>query len=118
MIFNGSYHQDRIGQRMARIDWVVVPSVWWEIFGLVISEAWMFGRPVIGPDVGGPAERITHERDGLLFEVADARALAATVRRAATEQGLWDRLAAGVTPPMPREDMVRRFHAIYAAAAA
>lgn len=117
VVFNGSYHQDRIGQRMARVDWVVVPSVWWEIFGLVISEAWMFGRPVIGPDVGGPAERIGHERDGLLFEVADARALAATMRRAASEDGLWDRLAAGITPPVSREDMVRRFHAIYAAAA-
>jgi glycosyltransferase involved in cell wall biosynthesis len=117
VIFNGSYHQDRIGQRMARIDWVVVPSVWWEIFGLVISEAWMFGRPVIGPDVGGPAERITHGHDGLLFEVADARALAATMRRAATEAGLWDRLAAGITTPMSRTEMVRRFHAIYANAA-
>jgi glycosyltransferase involved in cell wall biosynthesis len=117
VIFNGSYHLDRIGQRMARIDWVVVPSVWWEIFGLVISEAWMFGRPVIGPNVGGPAERITHGRDGLLFEVADARALATTIRRAATEDGLWERLAAGITPPMSREEMVRRFHDVYAAAA-
>ena len=118
VIFNGSYHLDRIGQRMARIDWVIVPSVWWEIFGLVISEAWMFGRPVIGSNVGGPAERITHEGDGLLFEVADARALAATMRRAATEQGLWDRLASGITAPTPRDEMVRRFHEIYAPVAA
>jgi glycosyltransferase involved in cell wall biosynthesis len=116
VVFNGAYDQDRIGQRMSRVDWCVVPSVWWESFGLVISEAWMFGRPVIGTDVGGPGERITHERDGLLFPFADAHALAATMRRAATEDGLWDRLAAGITMPQGREEMVRRFHAIYAAA--
>jgi glycosyltransferase involved in cell wall biosynthesis len=117
VIFNGSYQQDRIGQRMERIDWCIVPSVWWEIFCLVISEAWMFGRPVIGSDVGGPAERITHEKDGLLFGVADARALASTMRRAATEEGLWERLSSGITPPMPRDEMVRQFHTVYAAAA-
>ena len=44
--------------RMARVDWCIVPSIWWEIFGLVISEAWMFGKPVICSNVGGPAERI------------------------------------------------------------
>jgi glycosyltransferase involved in cell wall biosynthesis len=38
---NGSYHVDQLGDRMARVDWCVTPSVWWEIFGLVISEAWM-----------------------------------------------------------------------------
>ncbi len=117
VIFNGSYHLDRIAQRMTRIDWCIVPSVWWEIFGLVISEAWMFGRPVIGSNVGGPAERISHAKDGLLFEVADARALARTMHRAATEEGLWDRLSAGITQPMAREEMVRQFHAIYVAAA-
>lgn len=117
VIFNGSYHQDRVGQRMARIDWCIVPSVWWEIFCLVISEAWMFGRPVIGANVGGPAERITHDKDGLLFDVADARALARTMRRAATEPGLWDRLHSGITLPPPREAMVQRFHQLYAGAA-
>ena len=37
----------------ASIDWVLVPSTWWEIFGLVVSEAWMFGRPVIASDIAG-----------------------------------------------------------------
>ncbi len=114
--FNGPYHPARIGERMARVDWCVMPSVWWESFGLVISEAWMCGRPVIAPDVGGPAERVTHGRDGLLFRFADARALAETIRRAATEPGLWDRIAAGIAPPPPRAAMVAGFRALYAAA--
>ncbi len=27
---------------MSRTDWVIVPSIWWEIFALVVSEGYMF----------------------------------------------------------------------------
>jgi glycosyltransferase involved in cell wall biosynthesis len=112
--FNGSYQADQIGERMNRIDWCIVPSTWWEIFCLVISEAWMFKRPVIASNVGGPAERIRHEVDGLHFPVGDARALAETMRRACTEAGLWDRLSSQITPPPSRTRMVDGFVEVYA----
>lgn len=116
VVFNGSYHVDQLSQRMARIDWCIVPSTWWEIFGLVISEAWMFRRPVIASDVGGPKERVRHGEDGLLFSVGDPRALADAIRRACTEEGLWDRLVAGIRPPASRDVMVDGYLATYAAA--
>jgi glycosyltransferase involved in cell wall biosynthesis len=111
--FNGSYHPDQLPALMARIDWCVVPSVWWEIFCLVISEAWHFGRPVIAGDRGGPAERITDGVDGLLFGIGDARALAAIMRRASTEPGLWERLAGGIASPAGRDEMVEGMAAVY-----
>ena len=110
---NGSYHVDELPARMARVDWCVVPSTWWEVFGLVISEAWMFGKPVICSNVGGPAERVEDEVSGLHFQVGDPRALARTIRRACTEAGLWERLAAGVPPPPPRSAMVDGFMELY-----
>jgi glycosyltransferase involved in cell wall biosynthesis len=113
VIFNGSYQVDQLASRMARIDWCIVPSVWWEIFCLVISESWMFGRPVIVSGVGGPRERVTHEIDGLHFQVGDPQALAQTMRRACTESGLWDKLVAGIQPPAPRHEMVRQYCDIY-----
>ena len=113
VVFNGSYDVDQLPRRMARVDWCIVPSVWWEIFGLVISEAWMFKRPVIASNVGGPAERITHDKDGLLFDVADAASLALTIRRACTEKGLWDRLVKGITPPATQDVMVNGFMELY-----
>jgi glycosyltransferase involved in cell wall biosynthesis len=103
---------------MSRVDWCVVPSVWWEVFGLVISEAWMFRRPVIASDVGGMAERVRHEVGGLLFPMGDARALAATMHRAYTETGLWDRLVAGLPQPPTRETMVEQFADVYRGAPA
>jgi glycosyltransferase involved in cell wall biosynthesis len=114
MVFNnGSYHVDELPSRMSRVDWCVVPSIWWEIFGLVISEAWMFGKPVICSNVGGPAERITHDVDGLHFQMGDHRALANAIRRACTEDGLWERLAAALPAPPSRAAMVDQFFEIY-----
>ena len=113
VFFNGPYSQDRIQSRMAPVDWSIVPSVWWEIFGLVISEAWMFRKPVICSNVGGMAERVTHETDGLHFEMGDPVSLAATIRRAATEDGLWERLSQATPEPPSREAMVEGYLALY-----
>ncbi len=115
VFFLGSYAVEQLQQRMARVDWCVVPSVWYETFALVISEAWMFGRPVIASNIGAMADRIRDGEDGLLFAVGDARALAETLQRAATEEGLWQRLAAGIRPPPPRAAMVQGMLAVYGA---
>ena len=113
VVLNGGYHIDDLASRMGRIDWCVVPSTWWEIFGLVISEAWMFGKPVICSNRGGPGERVKHEVDGLQFQLGDPRSLAETIRRAATEEGLWERLRANLPEPPSRPDMAREFLAVY-----
>jgi len=110
---NGPYHVDQLATRMARVDWCIVPSLWWEIFGLVISEAWMFGRPVICSNVGGMAERVRDEVDGLHFEMGDPRALAAAIRRACEEDGLWQRLHDALPEPPGRELMVEGYLPLY-----
>jgi len=98
--FNGGYAMTDLPRRMDRIDWVLVPSTWWEIFGLVLSEAWMFGRPPIASRIGGLGERVRHDIDGLLVAPADPDALADAMERAMTEEGLWARLNAA-SPGVP-----------------
>ena len=112
--WNGSYNLDELPNRMARVDWCIVPSTWWEIFGLVVSEAWMFGKPVICSNVGGPAERVVDGVSGLHFAMGDHRALARTIQLAATEAGLWETLAANVPAPPARSAMVEHFQQLYA----
>jgi glycosyltransferase involved in cell wall biosynthesis len=68
---------------------------------------------VIASNVGGMKERITDGVDGLHFTVGDARSLAEVMRRACTEEGLWEKLVAGIRAPMSREEMVGRFCEIY-----
>ncbi len=113
VIMNGPYHVNELASRMARVDWCIVPSVWWEIFGLVISEAWMFKRPVIASNIGGMKERITDGVDGLHFDVGDGRSLAEVMRRACTEDGLWEKLVAGIRVPMSEKKMADLFVQLY-----
>jgi phosphatidyl-myo-inositol dimannoside synthase len=47
-----------------------------EGFGIVFLEAMAFGKPVIGPNDGAPAEIIRHEEHGLLVDPEDAAAVA------------------------------------------
>jgi len=54
---------------------VVVPSEWYETFGLTIAESFACGKPVIGADIGGIAELISEET-GLLFQPGNAEDLA------------------------------------------
>lgn len=105
---NGPYRRADLANLMAAVDWVVVPSVWWENAPLVILEAFRHGRPVIAANIGGMAELVQHEQNGLLFRRGDAADLARTLRRAASETGLRERLIAGrPTVPSPAEVAAR-----------
>lgn len=110
---NGAYQVDQLESRMARVDWCIVPSIWEEAFGLVVSEAWMFRRPVICSNVGGMAERVVDDVHGLHFEMGDPRALASVMRRACTEPDLWERLSAALPEPPSVTSMVSAFRSVY-----
>ena len=74
-------------EMMSNVDWVVVPSRWWEGSPLVIQDAFLYGRPVICGDIGAMAEKVAHEVNGLHFAVADPWSLADAVCRAVTTPG-------------------------------
>ena len=74
--FHGKASQDELIRYYDCSDVMLVPSLWREPFGLVIAEAMARGLPVIASNIGGPAEIITHEENGLLIEPGDAHALA------------------------------------------
>ncbi len=77
--FHGKVPQDELIRHYDRCDLMLVPSLWQEPFGLVVAEAMARGLPVIASNVGGPAEILTHEKNGLLVEAGDERALALAI---------------------------------------
>ena len=93
--FAGPYAPADVGRLMSAIDWVVVPSVWWENSPLVIQEAFHHHRPVLCGDIGGMAEKVANGKNGLHFRAGDAASLAAVIRRATADPGLWRRLRDG-----------------------
>jgi glycosyltransferase involved in cell wall biosynthesis len=113
VVDRGGYQRDEIADRMAGVDWVVTPSVWPEVFGLVVSEAWMFGRPVIATDIGGLKERIRPNVDGLTFPVYDHHALSEQIAELAGNLQTWRRLSAGVLPQPTAEQMLSAYEDLW-----
>ena len=54
---------------------VIVPSNWFEIFGMVNIEAFINGKPVIASNIGGIPEIVEHNKNGLLFEPGNVEQL-------------------------------------------
>jgi glycosyltransferase involved in cell wall biosynthesis len=111
--YEGPYDHAVLPRLMAETDWVVVPSTWWENSPLVIQEAFMHGRPVICSDVGGMAEKVAHDVNGLHFRVGSPESLAETLATAASRPDLWERLVAGVPPVHTMDDHVPALESIY-----
>ena len=109
----GRYDARDVPRLMENIDWVVVPSIWWENSPLVIQEAFGHGRPVLCSDIGGMAEKVGHEVNGLHFRAGDPDSLAMTMHRAATTPGLWERLRRGLSPVHSMECHVATLTALY-----
>jgi len=75
---------------------LIMPSTWYETFGLTIVEAFAAGTPVIASRLGAMEELVTSGKTGLHFEPGNAADLTANVQRmfANTSQRFAMRLAA------------------------
>jgi glycosyltransferase involved in cell wall biosynthesis len=103
----GPYAPGDLPGLMAQVDWVVMPSVWWENAPLVVLEAFRHRRPVICGDFGGMAEMVADGQDGLHVPPGDPAALARTMRRAIETPGLWEGLVDGIRPPVSVTEAAR-----------
>lgn len=118
LTFHGHYDGSKVIDLMRGMDWIVVPSIWWENAPVVIEEALIAGRPVICSNIGGMAEKVENGVFGLHFEVGNAAALAATFARCCGNLDLWRQLVAGRRRPAGRDEVAARHNEVYAMAAA
>lgn len=75
----GRYRNQDVATLMRGVDWVVVPSTWWENSPLVILEARVVGTPVLTSNIGGMAEKVRDGIDGLHFLVSSPLDLASRI---------------------------------------
>ena len=111
--YGGAYQRSDLPRLIADADWVVFPSQWWENAPLVINEAFQHWRPVICSAIGGALELVQDGVNGLHFPVGDGASLAAAMRRAIEEPGLWQRLIDGIVPPVSIEESASRHLDLY-----
>lgn len=62
-----------------------------------VGEAMCLGVPVVASAVGGIPSMLAHEKEGLLFEKGNTRALAEAVKRLWKDDGLCERLSQGAS---------------------
>jgi len=92
----GTYFHDESAKIFAEIDVLVVPSLWYD-FPLIIYEAFAAKKPVIASNLGGMAEAVEDEKNGLLFESENITELAQQIERLIREPNLLKKLSAGIS---------------------
>jgi glycosyltransferase involved in cell wall biosynthesis len=111
--FYGSYRSEELPRLMQQVDWVVVPSIWWENSPIVIQEALLHGRPVICSDIGGMAEKVRSGADGLHFRAGSAEDLADRLSEILNEPDLWGRLRESMQQPISHRAAAEQHLALY-----
>jgi glycosyltransferase involved in cell wall biosynthesis len=111
--FLGAISRQQVPDFMRQIDVLAVPSNYMETGPLVVLEAFAFGLPVMGADLGGISERIRDGIDGWLLPFDDSSAWAKAITEAAQDWGRVDRLVANILPARTMEDVAAEMSVLY-----
>jgi len=110
----GAFSTDELTDVLAGVDVAVLPSMWWDCAPLAAAECLAARVPLIVPRLGGLAEAVRDGVDGLVVDPLSAGALAAALDRLSSEDGLLERLQAGIAPPRRFDAYVDELEAYYA----
>ncbi|WP_394128927.1 glycosyltransferase family 4 protein [Shewanella maritima] len=111
--FHGAYENHEMPALLANSDWVVIPSVWWENSPVVIQEAHNYQVPLIVSDIGGMAEKVTNNVDGIHFRVGSYSDLADKMINVITDKTVRQRLSNGIRKPLSIGDCVEQHLSLY-----
>ena len=79
---------------MHESDVLVAPSLGGESFGMVLTEAFASGTPVVASDIAGYRDVVTHGVDGLLVRAGDPAAVGEALHALATDPARRERMGA------------------------
>jgi glycosyltransferase involved in cell wall biosynthesis len=98
---------------LAQHDACLVPSIWLETGPLAVYEAMAAGIPIVGSRLGGIAERVRDNVDGLLFPPGDARALAGLIGELLRSPEKLNWLQRNIRPQRTFDEMARELDLLY-----
>jgi glycosyltransferase involved in cell wall biosynthesis len=109
----GTFEEGAFAAILARIDVLVIPSLWYENAPLVLLEALANRCPVIVADVPGLVEPLRPELDGWAFHPGDAGDLAARLAWVAAHREVLDAVRARDYPTRTTTDYMNDLLPIY-----
>ena len=111
--FHGRISQEDILEAYRAIDVLILPSIYLEVFGLVILEAFSAGRPVVVTRSGGPTELVRDGVDGFVVERNDSVSLALAMRKFVEAPHLIAEMAGNIKPVMTIHEYVDEIEGVY-----
>jgi glycosyltransferase involved in cell wall biosynthesis len=111
--FLGKLTREEVWKTLAQVDVVVVPTLWYETFSFIVSEAFAAGVPVVASRLGPLADRVHDGIDGLLMPPGDMAAWRAALQRLVDEPGLPACLRANVRPPVTLDEHAAEIESLY-----
>jgi glycosyltransferase involved in cell wall biosynthesis len=97
--WKGSFHDEKSLTNIFRgIDVLVVPSLWYENSPNTILEAFAHKTPVICTELGGMAELVKNDVNGLTFQPGSVQDLSTKLQRLADHPSHLAKLRSGIEP--------------------
>lgn len=103
----GPYQPHELRERMAGVDWVVVPSIWWENSPMVIQEAFVCGRPLLVSNIGGMKEKIKDGENGYHVTAGNTLTWAKSLKEAAQDK-TWEEKNRSIKRPISHRGCATR----------
>jgi glycosyltransferase involved in cell wall biosynthesis len=88
IIFHGYINQTSVEEIFNRSFFGIVPSIWYEPFGLVINEMMIRGIPVIASNIGGIPEIVKDGYNGFLVSPGNILSLRDSIEMVLSAEGL------------------------------
>jgi glycosyltransferase involved in cell wall biosynthesis len=113
--FCGVYSEEDVGDILSNVDIVIIPSLCFENYPLVLHEALACNTPVVVSNIGGMAERIQDGLNGFAFPVGDAEALKTVMERVISNPEILNTLRKNIrsSPPPTIEQETYSYYKIY-----
>lgn len=113
--FLGIIPPQQLAAAFAALDYLVIPSTWYENSPLILLQALATHTPVIVADVSGMTEFVAHGINGFHFARGDVQSLTGILRRVADEPHRAAEMSAATSYERVPADMARDVLALYAA---
>lgn len=105
--------QNELFAHLAEADMLILPPVGPEMAPLVIQEAFAYGIPIMGSNIGGIKDAIRHGENGILFQVNNPRSLAKELEYILDNPEVILSLKKNIKPPRNISDIAADYQRIY-----
>ncbi len=112
--FRGILQRSELAPAFANLDYLVIPSTWYENSPLILLQALATHTPVVISDVLGMTEFVDNEVNGFHFKRGDQNSLTVILQKIADDPDMASRMSAATSYARVPADMARDILALYA----